>query len=110
MSEFTVWAITAPLNAFICCAFITFFMKRMKISTALRMTITFIAYVLLSFIFCSGGNGLFEIDMTTFQLPRFLLYVASGFCVCLGIYFFFERGTISKKLAEKRDAKKQGKK
>ena len=108
MNDFTVWAIASPLNAFICCSFITFFLKNLHLKNHIRMGLTYFVYILLSFVTCAGGNGLFNLDMENFQLMRFLLFTASGFCVCLGIYFFFERGNISEKIRQ-RQAQKKGK-
>lgn len=103
-----IYAIAAPVNAFICCAFIAFFIKKMHLTSRVRMTVTFLVYCLIAFVMCAGGNGLLNIDMSNFNSTLFVLYVVSGFCVCLGIYFFYERGNIGRKLEEKRAAKKAG--
>lgn len=109
MSTFTIYAIAAPLNAFICCAFITFLMKRMKLKSSVRLIITYLIYVLLAFAMCAGGNGIFNIDMSVFNLTLFLLYISSGLCVCIAIYCFYERGRIADKIHAKSDAKKASK-
>ena len=109
MNTFTVYAIAAPLNAFICCAFITFFMKKMRLTPEVRMLSTFGIYALLAFAISSGGQGITNLDFSTFNTTLFILYLASGVCVCLGIYFFYKRGDISAKLAEKKNAKNKGK-
>ncbi|MEG1782089.1 MAG: hypothetical protein RR253_02445 [Oscillospiraceae bacterium] len=109
MNTFTIYAIAAPLNAFICCAFITFFMKRLKLTPEIRMISTFVIYALIAFAISSGGQGLFHFDMSTFNLTLFTLYIASGICVCMGIYAFYKRSDISKKLAEKKALRKKDK-
>ncbi len=106
MNTFMIYALAAPVNAFICCAFITFFIKKMNLKNTTRMMVTFFSYCLLAFVMCAGGNGLFNIDMSAFNLTLFVLYVVSGFCVCLGIYFFYERRNIGMKLEERKAAKK----
>ena len=109
MSTFAVYAIAAPLNAFICCSFITFFMKKMNLSSIKRLVITFCIYALIAFGMCAGGNGILNIDMSVFNLPLFLLYISSGFCVCIGIYCFYERDRLADKYHEKKRAKKASK-
>lgn len=109
MNTFMVYAFAAPLNAFICCSFITFFMKRMNLSSAKRLIITFFVYSLMAFGMCAGGNGLLNIDMSVFNLTLFLLYIVSGFCVCIGIYCFYERDKIADKFEQKRNSKKSSK-
>lgn len=72
---------------------------------SVRMIVTYVAYVLFSFVNCAGGNGLFNVDMSVFNVTNFVLYVISGFCVCLGIYFYLNRSEISRKLAAKKGKK-----
>lgn len=105
MDMFMVNAIAAPINALLCCAMITFFLKGFKLKPAKRMVFTYVIYMLLSFVGCAGGNGIFNIDMANFDTTRFLLYIVSGFCVCLGIYLFYIRGEISEKIAAKKAKK-----
>lgn len=105
MNDFTIYAIASPINAFVCCSFITFFLKNLHLKTTVRVTVTYIVYLLLSFVTCAGGNGLFNLDMENFQLMRFLLFCASGLCVCIGFYFFYERGNISEKIRQRQAAK-----
>ncbi len=106
MNTFVIYAFAAPINAFICCSFITFFMKKMNLSSAKRLTITFLIYSLIAFGMCAGGNGILNIDMSVFNLTLFLLYIVSGFCVCLCIYCFYERDKIAEKVEQKRNSKK----
>ena len=106
MSTFAVYAIAAPLNAFICCSFITFFMKKMNLSSIKRLVITFIIYSFIAFGMCAGGNGLLNIDMAVFNLTLFLLYIVSGFCVCIGIYCFYERDRLAEKYEKRKAARK----
>ena len=106
MTMFHVYAMAAPINAFLFCAFITFFLKNFKMASAKRMLVTYAIYVPLAFTMCAGGNGIFNIDMSVFNLVQFLMYIAAGACVCTGIYFFYERGTIGRKIEAKRKGKK----
>ena len=106
MTMFQVYAIAAPLNAFIWCAFITFFLKKMHLKSHIRMLVTYAVYLMISFATCAGGNGLFNLDMSVFNLTQFLLYAFAGACVCIGIYCFYERGNIGSKIEARRNAKK----
>lgn len=105
MTMFQVYAIAAPLNAFIWCAFITFFLKKMHLKSHIRVIVTYLIYIMITFSVCSGGNGIFNMDMSVFNVTQFLLYAASGACVCIGLYCFYERGNIGRKIEEKRNAK-----
>jgi len=105
MTMFQVYALAAPLNAFIWCAFITFFLKRLRLKSHIRVIVIYLIYLMITFSVSSGGNGIFNVDMSAFNVTQFVLYAASGACVCLGLYFFYERGNISRKLEEKRKAK-----
>lgn len=106
MTMYQVYAIAAPLNAFIWCAFITFFLKKLHLKSHIRMLVTYGIYLMISFATCAGGNGIFNIDMSVFNLTQFILFAFAGMCVCIGIYFFYERGNIGRKIEEKRNAKK----
>ena len=105
MTMFQVYALAAPLNAFIWCAFITFFLKRMHLKNHVRVIVTFFIYMLITFATCAGGNGIFNIDMSVFNVTQFALYAISGACVCLGLFLFYERGNIGQKLEDRRNAK-----
>ena len=78
MNTFVVYAIAAPINAFICCAFITFFMRKINISAEMKAVATFIVYVFLAFAITAQGQGLFNINFMTFNWTLFFLYVTSG--------------------------------
>ncbi|MBQ3587302.1 MAG: hypothetical protein II977_01915 [Oscillospiraceae bacterium] len=106
MTMFHVYAIAAPINAFLFCAFITYFLKNFKMRSNVRMTVTYLVYVLLAFVQCAGGNGIFGIDMSVFNLTQFLMFITAGACVCIGIYFFYERGNIGQKIEDRRKGKK----
>lgn len=105
MTMFHVYALAAPIYSFIWCAFITFFLKRMHLKNHVRVIVTYLIYLMLTFAICAGGNGIFNINMEVFNSTQFILYSISGACVCLGLYLFYERGNIGRKIEEKRNAK-----
>ncbi len=105
MTMFQVYAIAAPLNAFLWCAFITYFMRKWKIKTHIKMIITYIIYVFLAFAQCAGGNGIFNVDMSVFNTTQFIMFITAGLCVCIGIYCLFERNNIAAKIAAKKGKK-----
>ena len=106
MSMFQVYMLAAPFNAFIWCAVITLFLKKMHLKSNVRVIVTYLIYLMISFATCAGGNGLFNINMEVFSIVQFVLYAAAGLCVCIGLYCFYERGNIGRKIEAKRNAKK----
>ena len=108
MNAFTAYAIAGFTNAFICCSAIAFLVNKWKKMKSLyKVAITYVVYVLLAFVMCSGGNGLLNIDMSAFNLPLFLFYCSGGICACIMIYVFFERSALGVKAAK---GSKKGKK
>jgi len=109
MNTFTLYAIAAPLNAFIFCACITFALKNFHLKSHIRALVTFVVYTMLAFAMSAGGNGLLNLDVESFNLVQFLLYTASGLCVCLFLFLFYERGNIGSKIEARRNNKKDSK-
>ena len=110
MNTYQVYAIAAPLNAFICCAFISLFIKSLHLKTSIRVVVTYIVYVLLTFVTCAGGEGLFNINMENFLLTKFVLFSIAGACVCAGLYVYFEKSNISDKIRRRQAEKAKSKK
>ncbi|MBQ8604990.1 MAG: hypothetical protein IJ410_09150 [Oscillospiraceae bacterium] len=106
MTMFQVYAIAAPISAFIWCAIITFFLKNFHLKSHIRVIVTYVIYLMIAFAMSSGGNGLLNIDMSVFNSAQFMMYAVAGLCVCLGLYLFYERGNIGQKLEDRRNAKK----
>ena len=105
MTMFHVYALAAPFFAFIWCAFITLFLKKMHLKSHVRAIVTYIIYLMVTFSMTAGGNGIFSLDFSNFNKVQFILYAASGACVCLGLFLFYERGNIGQKLEDRRNAK-----
>lgn len=93
-----VYAIAAPLNAFITCAFIMLFMSKIKLKPEIKCPIIYVTYVIFAFVMGAGGNGLLNIDMTQFDKIMFLYRVVAGVFVCLGLYLFMKRSDLAKAL------------
>lgn len=105
MSMTAVYAISAPLTAFICCAFISLLMKPLKLNDKLRMIIVYVAFFLLCFVMEAGGNGITNIDFASFNSTRFIFRVVAGVFVCIGMYLFYIRDVLSDKYERARKAK-----
>lgn len=108
MNAFTQYAIAAPVNALICCSAIAFLVSRWKgLKSIIKVAITYVVYLMLAFVLSAEGNGIFNLDMATFNLTLFLFYCAGGLCACILIYVFFERLSLGQKAAQ---MKNKGKK
>ncbi len=98
MNPIMQYAIAGLTNALICCSAIAFLVSKWKgLKSIYKVAITYAVYVLLAFVMCAGGNGLFNIDMSVFNLTLFLFYCAGGICASILVYVFFEREALSKK-------------
>lgn len=98
MNPITQYAIAGFLNSFICCSAIAFLVSKWKsLKSIIKVGITYAVYLLLAFVMSAGGNGLFNIDMSVFNLIQFLFYCAGGICSCILVYVFFERETLGRK-------------
>ena len=64
-----------------------------------KVGLTYAIYVLLAFVMCAGGNGLFNLDLSVFNLVLFLFYCSAGICACIFVYVFFERSSLGTKAA-----------
>lgn len=106
MTDIQLYIITAPLTAFITCAFIIMFMSKLKMKPELRMTIVFAVYAIFAFVMGAGGNGIFNLDLSTFNGTQYMFRLVAGVFVCFGLYLFYKRGDIADKMHEKQAAKK----
>ncbi len=106
MTQTTLYAITAPINALISCAFISLFMKRIKLKPSVRCVAVFVVYVLFAFVMGAGGYGLFNMNMANYNWMEFIFRVVAGFCVCIFLFLFYSRGEIAEKMEAKKKAKK----
>ncbi|MBQ7903745.1 MAG: hypothetical protein IJ362_08455 [Oscillospiraceae bacterium] len=98
MNPITQYAIAGFLNSFICCSAIAFLVSKWKgLKSIVKVGITYAVYVLLAFVMSAGGNGLFNIDMSVFNLTLFLFYCAGGICSCILVYVFLEREALGVK-------------
>ena len=101
MSAFTAYAIAGFTNALICCSAIAFLVSKWtKLTSIVKVGITYGVYVLLAFVLSAGGNGLLNLDLKVFNLTLFLFYCAGGICACIMIYVFFERSSLGTKAAK----------
>ena len=105
MSMTAVYALSAPLTAFICCAFISFMMKPLKLNDKLRMIIVYVVFLILCFAMEAGSQGITRIDFTAFNFTRFIFRVVAGLFVCIGMYLFYIRDVLSDKYERARKAK-----
>ncbi|MBR5521377.1 MAG: hypothetical protein IKU54_05205 [Oscillospiraceae bacterium] len=105
MTMFHVYVIAGPINALIWCACITFLLKNFHLKSHIRAMITYLVYLIITFSVCGSGGGIFNMDFATFDTTKFVVFAASGFCVCLFLFLFYERGNIGRKIEAKRNAK-----
>ena len=106
MNAITQYAIAGLLNALMCCSAIAFLVNKWNIkSSIVKVGLTYVIYVLLAFVLCAGGNGIFRLDMTVFNLTLFLFYCAGGICACILVYVFFERSKLGTLAASKKNKK-----
>ena len=97
MNAFTQYAIAAPINAICCCSAIAFLVNKWGFKKSIvKVSLTYVIYVMLAFILAAGGEGLINLDMAKFNLMLFLFYCAGGICACILIYVFFERSKLGK--------------
>ena len=106
MNNIQLYIITAPITAFITCAFIIMFMSKIKMKPELRMTIVFVVYAIFAFVMGAGGNGIFNLDMSACNGIQYMFRLIAGVFVCLGLYLFYRRGDIADKMHEKQAARK----
>ena len=107
MNVLSQYAIAGFLNAMICCSAIAFLVNKWGFKSSLvKVGLTYVIYVLLAFVLCAGGNGIFKLDMSVFNLVLFLFYCAGGICACIFVYVFFERSNLGTKAAALRKNKK----
>ena len=91
-------AITAPLNAFITCAFIMLFMSKIKLKPEIKCPIIYLVYAVFAFVMGAGGNGLFNLDMSKFDMTMYIYRLVAGVFVCLGLYLYIKRGDLARTL------------
>ena len=107
MNVITQYAIAAPLNALACCSAIAFLVSKWGFKKSIvKVGLTYAIYVLLAFVMCAGGNGIFRLDMEVFNLVLFLFYCSAGICACILVYVFFERSSLGEKAAARKKGKK----
>ena len=105
MSMTMVYAISAPITAFVTCAFLSFMMKNFKMGYKLRMIIVYLAFLRLCFVMESGGSSVFNIDTEFFNFQRFIFRAVAGIFVCIGMYLWYIRDELSDKYGDKLDKK-----
>ncbi len=86
MNSFAIYALAGALNALILCSTLSLFIKKMNLSPLKQTLLTFVIYVMIAFVLSSGGHGIFDLDMSVFNLTQFLLYFCGGVCVCTTRY------------------------
>lgn len=105
MNQVTLYAITAPITALVCCSFFSLFMKRMKMPPLRRCIIVFVVYALFTFAMGAGGEGIFSLDYANYNWTQYIFRLAAGFCVCLFLFLFYSRADLAMKLEEKKKSK-----
>ena len=77
MNNIQLYIITVPITAFITCAFIIMFMSKIKMKPELRMTIVFVVYAIFAFVMGAGGNGIFNLDVSSYCRRVCVLWLVS---------------------------------
>lgn len=82
---YALLALGCFLNALVCCGLIQLLLRKF-VKSDWRYMVTFVMYVMLSFIMTTPGEGILKVDFSQLDVTRFFLYLAGGACTCALLY------------------------